>query len=62
MKHVSGPLANALYDIYRRMDAPNRQRMKQVSDILKRQLHEQIEHENETTRKAFQAQLDRLSN
>lgn len=50
MKHVSGPLANALYAIYRRMDAPNRERMKQVAEDLKRQLNEQTERDNEDTR------------
>jgi hypothetical protein len=61
MKHVSGPLANALYAIYRRMDAPNRERMKQVTEDLKRKLNEQIERDDKT-RAAFQAQLDRLTN
>lgn len=64
MKHVSGPLANALYAIYRRMDAPNRERLKQVADDLKRQLNEQIEAEtarDDKTRAMLQAQLDRLS-
>lgn len=63
-KHVSGPMANALYAIYRRMDAPNRERMKQVAEDLKRQLNEQIEAEtarDDKTRAMLQAQLDRLS-
>lgn len=63
-KHVSGPLANALYAIYRRMDAPNRERMKQVADDLKRQLNKKIEAEtarDDKTRAMLQAQLDKLS-
>lgn len=63
-KHVSGPLANALYAIYRRMDAPNRERMKQVAEDLKRQLNEQIEAEtarDDKTSAMLQAQLDKLT-
>lgn len=63
-KHVSGPLANALYALYRRMDAPNRERMKQVAEDLKRQLNEKIEAEtarDDKTRAMIQAQLDKLT-
>lgn len=63
-KHASGPLANALYAIYRSMNAPDRERMKQVAEDLKRQLNEQIEAEtarDDKTRAMLQAQLDRLT-
>ena len=61
-KHVSGPLANALYAIYRKMDAQNREKMQTVVSDLRRQLQDSIEGDtDETTRAALQAQLDRLT-
>ena len=46
-KHVSGPLANALYEIYRKMDEPEREKMRQVADDLKKHLQDQIEVSDE---------------
>lgn len=63
-KHVSGPLANALYELYRKMDEPEREKMRKVADDLKRQLNEQIEAEtarDDKPRAMLQAQLDRIS-
>ncbi len=59
-KHVSGPLANALYEIYRKMDEPEREKMRQVADDLKKHLQDQIDAEADKTRAMLQAQLDRM--
>lgn len=61
-KHVSGPLANALYAIYRKMDAPNKEKMQTVVSNLRKQLQDAIDDEkDQNTRAALQAQLDRLT-